>query len=165
MTKDDDMRERLQRLETRFDRLEQKVDLLPTKADWGGLASKVDLSGFATKADLAGFATKADLAGFATKVDLAGFATKADLAGFATKSDLTAFADSIADKMAIMLEDAKDSVRKAAEGYGGTLERIERDLSEFRSEFRSKSDDTDRVLTDHVNRIVELERITGVRRD
>jgi len=156
MPKDDDMRERLQRLETRFDRLEQKVDLLPTKADWGGLASKADLAGFATKADLAAFATKADLAGFATKTDLAAYATKADLASFT---------DSIADKMAIMLEDVKDSVTKAAEGYGGTLERIERDLSEFRSEFRNKSDDTDRVLTDHVNRIVALERITGVPRD
>lgn len=125
MAQDDDMRERLQSLETKFDRLEKKVDQLPTKAEW------------------------------------AEFATKADLAGFATKADLAAFTDTITDKMGIMLGDAKDSVKKAAEGYGGTLERIERDLSEFRSEWRNKSDDTDRVLTDHVNRIVALERITG----
>ena len=111
--KDDDMRERLQSLETKFDRLEQKVDQLPTKAD---------------------------------------------LAGFATKADLTAFAEAMTDKMGIMLGDAKDRVKKAAEGYGGTLERIERDLNEFRSEWRHKSDDTDRVLTDHVNRIGALER-------
>ena len=95
MAKDDDMRERLQSVETRFDRLDQKVDLLPTKAD---------------------------------------------LSEFATKADLAAFADAITGKMGIMLDDAKDSVRKAAEGYGATLERIERDLSEFRSEFRNKSD-------------------------
>ena len=156
MAKNDDMREQLQSLETKFDRLEQKVDQLPTKAD---------LVGFATKPDLAGFATKADLAGFATKADLAGFATKADLAGFATKADLTAFAEAMTDKMGIMLGDAKDSVKKAAEGYGGTLERIERDLNEFRSEWRHKSDDTDRVLTDHVNRIVALERRTGLSRE
>ena len=138
MAKNDDMRERLQSLETKFDRLEQKVDQLPTKAD---------------------------LVGFATKPDLAGFATKADLAGFATKADLTAFAEAMTDKMGIMLGDAKDSVKKAAEGYGGTLERIERDLNEFRSEWRHKSDDTDRVLTDHVNRIVALERRTGLSRE
>ena len=147
MAKDDDMRERLQSLETKFDRLEQKVDQLPTKAD------------------LADFATKTDLAGFATKTDLAGFATKADLAGFATKADLTAFAEAMTDRMGIMLGDANDSVKKAAEGYGGTLERIERDLNEFRSEWRHKSDDTDRVLTDHVNRIVALERRTGLSRE
>ena len=138
MAKDDDMRERLQSLETKFDRLEQKVDQLPTKAD---------------------------LAGFATKTDLAGFATKTDLAGFATKADLTAFAEAMTDRMGIMLGDANDSVKKAAEGYGGTLERIERDLNEFRSEWRHKSDDTDRVLTDHVNRIVALERRTGLSRE
>ena len=120
MAKNDDMREQLQSLETKFDRLEQKVDQLPTKAD---------------------------------------------LAGFATKADLTAFADAMTDKMGIMLGDAKDSVKKAAEGYGGTLERIERDLNEFRSEWRHKSDDTDRVLTDHVNRIVALERRTGLSRE
>ena len=129
MAKNDNMRERLQSLETKFDRLEQKVDQLPTK------------------------------------VDLAGFATKADLAGFATKADLTAFAEAITDRMGIMLGDANDSVKKAAEGYGGTLERIERDLNEFRSEWRHKSDDTDRVLTDHVNRIVALERRTGLSRE
>ena len=129
MAKNDDMRERLQSLETKFDRLEQKVDQLPTKAD------------------------------------LAGFTTKADLAGFATKADLTAFAEAMTDRMGIMLGDANDSVKKAAEGYCGTLERIERDLNEFRSEWRHKSDDTDRVLTDHVNRIVALERRTGLSRE
>jgi hypothetical protein len=167
MATDDDMRERLQSLETKFDRLEKKVDQLPTKADLSGFATKADLSGFATKADLSGFATKADLSGFATKADLSGFATKADLAGFATKADLSGFAtkadlaaftDAITDKMGIMLGDAKDSVKKAAEGYGGTLERIERELNEFRSEWRNKSDDTDRVLADHLNRIVALEQ-------
>lgn len=172
MAKDNDMRARIQSLETKFDRLEQKVDnleqkvdQLPTREDLAGFATKADLAGFATREDLAGFATKEDLAGFATKEDLIGLATKADLAGFATKADLTAFAETITHSMGIMLEDAKDSVRKAAEGYGGTLERIERDLSEFRSEFRNKSEDTDRVLTDHVNRIVALERITGLSRD
>lgn len=136
MATDDDMRARIQSLETKFDRLELKVDNLEQKVDQ-----------------------------LPTKADLAGFATKADLASFATKEDLKAFAETITHSMGIMLEDAKDSVRKAAEGYGGTLERIERDLSEFRSEFRSKSEDTDRVLTDHVKRIVALERITGLSRD
>lgn len=48
----DDMRERIQSLETKYDGLEKKIDQLPTKAD---------LSGFATKDDLARFATKDDL--------------------------------------------------------------------------------------------------------
>lgn len=104
MAKDDDMRERLQSLETKFDRLEKKVDQLPTKAD------------------------------------------------------LVAFTDAITDKMRIMLGDATDSIKKAVEGCGASLERIERDLNEFRSEWKNKSEDTDRVLTDHDNRIVALDR-------
>jgi len=42
--------------------------------------------------------------------------------------------------MGIMLGDAKESVRNAAEGYGATLEKIERELREFRTEFKKKAE-------------------------
>ncbi len=149
MANNTNMSVRLERVETKIDRLEAKVDSLEAKVD--SLGQKVDQ-----------LPTKADLAGFATKADLTGFATKADLAGFATKADLDAFAATIVTTMGIMLGDAKDSVQKAAEGYGATLERIERDLVDFRSDWKKKAEDTDRVLADHVGRLVILERVTGV---
>lgn len=69
------------------------------------------------------------------------------------------------DKVTILLEEAKVSVQNAAEGYGATLGRIERELGEFRAERKNKAEDTDRVLANHVDRIVTLERVTGVTRD
>ncbi|MEO8678616.1 MAG: hypothetical protein ABI665_06200 [Vicinamibacterales bacterium] len=153
MATNDDMRERFDKLESRFDQLEKKVDQLPTKADW---------SGFATKADLSGFATKADLSGFATKADLSGFATKADLSGFATKADLIVFKDEIIKNFSILAEDAKVSVKKAAEGYAGTLDRIERDLVALNKKMDDNLSVHDQVLTNHVERIVALEQATGL---
>lgn len=104
MATDEDMRERLQSLETKFDGLERKIDQLPTKAD---------------------------LSGFATKDDLSRFATKDDLLRFATKDDLVAFKDEIIKNFRILADDAKESAKNAAEGYEATLDRIERDLGEM----------------------------------
>jgi len=42
--------------------------------------------------------------------------------------------------MQMHAEDLKDLVTKAAEGYGGTLDGIQRELKDFRSEWRKKAD-------------------------
>ena len=60
--------------------------------------------------------------------------------------------------MQMHAEDLKDHVTKAAEGYGGTLDGIQRELKDFRAEWRKKSDDTDGVLANHIGRIVALEQ-------
>ena len=60
--------------------------------------------------------------------------------------------------MQMHAEDLKDHVTKAAEGYGGTLDGIQRELKDFRAEWRNKADDTDGVLANHIGRIVALEQ-------
>lgn len=139
MATNDDMRERLERVERKVDQFDKKLDLLPTKAD------------------LAGFATKPDLERFATKADLEPFATKEDFAGFATKADLTAFAEEIKNHVGLRLDDAKEWVQKAAEGYGATLERIERDLDELNAKMDTGFFDHGKLLKDHDCRITALE--------
>jgi hypothetical protein len=71
----------------------------------------------------------------------------------------------LSHRLQVQMEELRVLVRDAAEGYGATLEKIDRELGEFRSEWRNKGEDTDRVLTDHVNRIVALERATGLVRE
>ncbi|MCC7180228.1 MAG: hypothetical protein IT177_17755 [Acidobacteria bacterium] len=71
----------------------------------------------------------------------------------------------LGDRLQVHTEELRDLVRVAAEGYGGTLERIERDLGEFRAEWRTRSDDTDRILAHHLQRIEALERATGLAPD
>lgn len=131
MATNDDMREEIPSLESRFDGLERKVDQLPTKDD---------------------------LSRFATKDDLLRFATKDDLVRFATKDDLVAFKDEIIGNFRILAEDAKDSAKKAAEGFGATLERIETDLADLNRKMDTKFSDHDKVLGDHNQRLVTLER-------
>ena len=164
MTTSDDMHAQIRSLEANFDRLEKKVDQLPTRADWLGFASKDDLSKFASKDDLSKFATKDDLSRFATKDDLSKFATKddlselrAELSRFATRDDLVVFKDEIIKNFRILAEDAKDSAKKAAEGYGATLDRIERDLGDMNRQMGEKFSDHDRVLATHNDRLLTLE--------
>jgi cell division septum initiation protein DivIVA len=57
----------------------------------------------------------------------------------------------------IYRESLRDEVRLAAEGYGATLERIERELADLNAKFDIKFTDHDRVLTDHNRRITKLE--------
>lgn len=125
MATDDDMRERIQSLETKFDGLERKIDQLPTKAD---------------------------LSGFATKDDLTRFATKDDLLRFATKDDLVAFKDEIIKNFRILANDAKESATKAAEGHQATLDRIERDLGEMNKRMGEKFSDHAKILANHNDR-------------
>ena len=126
MANDDDMNQRLERVETavhgleQIDQLEKKVDQLPTKADFTVL--KNDSS-----------ALRSD------------FTT--------LKSDFT----TMANKVTTLLEDARDEVKKAAEGYKATLDRIENDLVELNKKVDVRFGDHDKVLANHNARITVLE--------
>lgn len=85
MATDDDMRERIQRLESKFDGLEKKIDQLPTKKDFEGMTNKVS----------------------------------------------------------ILVGEAKDAAKMAAEGYKATLDRIERDLGELNKKVSVQLSDHD----------------------
>ena len=97
-----------------------------------------------------------------TKMDalqkqVAQLPTKADLSDFATKDDLIAFKDEIIKNFKVLSEDAKESVKKAAEGFGATLDRIERDLVNLNKKVDDGLFDHTRVLADHSKRLVRLE--------
>ena len=132
MTTDDDMREEIQGLGTRFDGLEQK---------FGGLEQRFD--GLEQKFD--GLEQKFD--GLEKKVD--GLPTRADLAGFR---------DEIINNFRILAEEAKASARLAAEGFDGTLKRIERDLGDMKQEMVTKFSDHGQALANHNQRLLTLER-------
>ena len=64
----------------------------------------------------------------------------------------------LAGHMQVHVEELKDLTKKAAEGYGGVLDGIRRDLKEFRDEWRKKDTDTQLVLANHNSRISSLEQ-------
>ena len=64
-----------------------------------------------------------------------------------TKSDLKVF-----------MEEMASQVKTAAEGYGATLEAIDRRLQRISTQIRTKDRDRDLVLKDHGKRISALER-------
>lgn len=99
MTTDDDMRERILSLETKFDGLKEQIDQLPTKADFERMTNKVS----------------------------------------------------------ILVGEAKDAARNAAEGYKATLDRIERKLGELNKNVDVRLSDHDRVLANHNSRLIDLE--------
>jgi hypothetical protein len=84
--------------------------------------------------------------------------THADLSKFATKDDLVVFKDEIIKSVRILSEDVKDTVKKAAEGYGATLERIERDLGDLNRKVDDNHADHSVVLANHGTRLTRLER-------
>jgi archaellum component FlaC len=51
-----------------------------------------------------------------------------------TKDELDGFKSEIIKDFRILAEEAKQSARNAAEGYGTTLEKIERDVAELKQE-------------------------------
>lgn len=61
-------------------------------------------------------------------------------------------------RLQVHMEDLKSLVTTTAEGYGGTLERIERDLGELKQEMVTKFSDHDKTLANHNRRLVTLER-------
>lgn len=60
-------------------------------------------------------------------------------------------------RMQMHFESLEEKVTLAAEGYGATLQGIERRLTEITTDFDTKFHDHDLVLTDHSKRIVKLE--------
>ena len=132
MTTNDDMREEIQGLGTRFDGLEQK---------FGGLEQRFD--GLEQK--FVGLEQKFD--GLEKKVD-----------GLPTKADLTGFKNEIINNFRILAEEAKASAKLAAEGFDGTLKRIERDLGDLKQEMVNKFSDHGNTLANHNQRLGTLER-------
>lgn len=65
--------------------------------------------------------------------------------------------ETLANKVVMLLDDATDAVKKAAEGYRATLDRIETDLRELNRKVDVRFADHDKVLADHNARITVLE--------
>ena len=63
----------------------------------------------------------------------------------------------ISQTIQVQGESLRDIVKTAADNYGGVLDRIDRELGEFRQEWRAQTEDTTRVLANHHERLVVLE--------
>jgi hypothetical protein len=61
-------------------------------------------------------------------------------------------------RLQIHFENVEGLIRLTAEGYGASLDRIERDLKELNSKFDTTFGDHDLVLSDHNTRITKLEK-------
>ena len=66
----------------------------------------------------------------------------------------------ISQTIQVQGESLRDIVKTAADNYGGVLDRIDRELGEFRQEWRVQTEDTTRVLANHHERLLVLE-VTG----
>ncbi len=88
-----------------------------------------------------------------TKLD----ALRRQVDGLPTKDNLIAFKDEIISNFRVLAEDAKESAKKAAEGYAATLGRIERDLGSLNRKVDEGLFDHTRILADHNRRLVRLE--------
>jgi len=71
----------------------------------------------------------------------------------------------LSHRLRVQTEELREIVRTAADNYGGVLASTHRDLADLRQGCQTKSADTDRVLAEHVGRIVAPERATGMVRD
>lgn len=60
-------------------------------------------------------------------------------------------------RLQVHMEDLKGLVTTTAEAYGGTLDRIERDLGELKQEMVTKFSDHDKALANHNDRLAALE--------
>ena len=61
-------------------------------------------------------------------------------------------------RMKMHFESLETKVTLAAEGYGGTLQKIERELVDLNKKVDTKFDDHSTILRDHGTRIAELEK-------
>src|SRR5688572_13967080 len=73
------------------------------------------------------------------------------------KGQARANTDELKAQAQIYKEQLREDVKKAAEGYEATLNKIDRELGELNRKFDTKFDDHDRVLADHNERLVKLE--------
>jgi hypothetical protein len=67
--------------------------------------------------------------------------------------------DRLAQRFKVQAEELREIVHTAAQNFGGVLDGIQRDLGDFRAEWRKDSDSTKRILTNHARRIEALERV------
>lgn len=78
------------------------------------------------------------------------------LSGFDER--VTTAVDDLKHQAVLNMEALKQEVKSAGEGYGATLEGIERQLVELNKKFDTNSSDRDSILTDHSIRITTLEQ-------
>lgn len=64
----------------------------------------------------------------------------------------------ISKTIQVQVEALHETAKTIAANYGGVLDGIQRELRDFRDEWRKKTEDTDLVLADHNARLVKLER-------
>jgi chromosome segregation ATPase len=128
-------------MQERFERLEQKVDHLGDKVE--RLEGQVETLGVKVDANT----EKID----ALTKNIDANTEKID----ANTERLDRFERTFASK--IEIENLRDLVQRSAEGFGATLDRIERGIAEIRGDWQQKWEDHDRVLRDHARRITALE--------
>ena len=71
----------------------------------------------------------------------------------------------LGQRISVQAEELREIVRTAADNYGGVLGGLRREIAEFRDEWRKNAEVTDKALTNHLERIVVLEQVTGVQRE
>jgi 5-formaminoimidazole-4-carboxamide-1-beta-D-ribofuranosyl 5'-monophosphate synthetase len=74
------------------------------------------------------------------------------------KTHIDEFKIGAEERMKMHFENLEEKVKLAGDGYVGTLEGIERELSELNKKVDTKFGDHDLVLVDHNQRIVKLEK-------
>ena len=75
----------------------------------------------------------------------------------AVASKLDALETRVEGRMQVHFERMEDLVKRAAEGYGGTLESIDRRLDRLETKWDTKIGDHDSILDNHNKRITTLE--------
>lgn len=137
MATNDDMRERLERVE-------RKVDELLTKADWSALATQDDLLAFATKDDVS-----------AVKVELADQIDRISERMYGVEERL----DATNARIDVTRDDLRADITLAIERLDGLRELFERTRSEDRTERAADQRLLYALVKDHNRRLRALERL------
>lgn len=77
----------------------------------------------------------------------------------ALDSALTSAKNDLKQFVQVRCEELKDHVKMAADGYGGTLESIDRRLKELSTKWDTRIADHDLVLRNHTRRLEKLEQL------
>jgi hypothetical protein len=72
-------------------------------------------------------------------------------------AQLEAFETRVEGRMQVHFERMEDQVKRAADGYGGVLESIDRRLDRLETKWDTKIGDHDSILDNHNKRITTLE--------
>lgn len=151
--------QRTQEMEPKFEALRRAIagDVADQMARLGQQLRKELSDDVSQQVTLVGQQLRKELAGdVSQQVMVVGQQLRKELSGDIAKQLETA-GEHLAGRLQVHAEELKDLMQKAAEGYGGTLDGIQRELKEFREEWRKKAADTDLILADHNSRITGLE--------